>query len=77
MAGVASRTADRQLPILASYGLAERTVEGWQLGARTPDEVVSDMGWIFDNSKVNRRKDQIADDRAFWRHRWWGLDNAA
>lgn len=66
-ADVGSRTADRQLPILASYGLAKRTDEGWITGPRSPDDVMVDMGWIENNSKVERRRREAEQDRELFR----------
>lgn len=66
-ARVNSRTADRLLPRLASFGLAKRTGQGWVIGPATPDDVVADMGWVESNSRVGQRKAHIDAERDWYR----------
>lgn len=65
-AAVSPRTADRQLPRLASYRLAERRDAGWIQGAATPDDVVNAEGWLGANSRVERRRSEYAEERKLY-----------
>jgi hypothetical protein len=66
-AGTSPMTACRQLKVLASYRLARKTDDGWVIGDRMPDDVVTDMGWVETNSKTGRRAAQAEDERSGWR----------
>lgn len=61
--GVSRKTVFRRLPDLVSNGLAEKTDDGYILGNLTPDNLIYAMGWIEDNSKTQRRKQQFDDER--------------
>ena|SRR5579863_5162381 len=74
-ANVNRKTASRQLPVLASYGLALRSDHGWSFGRLSPDEVVTAMGWIEDNSRTVQRRTKADADREWFRWRF-GLGTA-
>lgn len=62
-AAAAKSTVHRTLPVLAAYGLARKTDDGWVKGPCNPDQVVENMGWIGVNSKSAMRALQYQDER--------------
>ncbi len=66
LAGVHPSTAARKLPEIASYGLARKLDTGWIAGPMSPDDVVTAMGWVEDNSKAAMRRYQVDVDRDVW-----------
>lgn len=67
LAKVHPSTADRNLPVLASFGLATGSAkQGWAVGPASPDGVVRDMGWIEGNSRVALRKAHVEAEREWW-----------
>lgn len=70
-AGVNRKTAGRLLPVLRSYGLTSGNSEhGWSFGPMSPDDVVTAMGWIEDNSKSVQRHNAADAERLWFRWRF-------
>lgn len=62
-ANVGNATAYRWLPRLVTYAMAASTDDGWIRGRATPDDVQVAEGWIEDNSKLQKRRERIAQER--------------
>ncbi len=61
--GIPLSTAYRNLPRLASYGLAKKLADGWVLGKISPDDVPHNEGWLEENSKAEQRKEKFTEER--------------
>ncbi len=40
--------------------------DGWTVGSLDPDQVTDHQGWVKDNSVAEYRRQDVADDRAFF-----------
>jgi hypothetical protein len=63
-AGVGNKTGNRNLPKLASFGMAKKLADGWVRGHIPPDDIPGNEGWLEDNSKVEQRRERFTQERA-------------
>jgi hypothetical protein len=61
---VAKSTALRLLPVLAEYGLAKQSGDGWTKTPVTLDEIAGRHGWTGQQSRRLQRQQQFEIDRA-------------